>query len=208
MKKFKDFNRLYEFEEMHNTSTPEQISFMDDLYKRIKKEISPNIPSQYKTDYDRNKSLIGIHTDNKKDLTVEIKINDDKMVILIKPVNEPEFKFNYNFYNANIDSILNIIKGQFEKSETNGLYIEKSEKKERYLKSYHDENKESNDDDKEEINDDINIPIVKKPKKTKKCIDMEIIRNILEDAYILDDIDLKSTSVDELLRRMLLETRR
>lgn len=216
MKRFKDFNRLYEFEEKQKMPSAEQISFMDDLYQKIKKEIVPIIPTQYKVDYDRNKGAISVHTDNKKDLTIEAKINDDKMVFSASPINQPEFQFNYNFYSANAVSILNIIKGEFEKSETNGIYTGKEETKERYLKSYRDDDDDIDSDESDEEDeaipneeiDDIDIPIVKKPKRIKRSIDMRIIKNVLEDAYILDDIDLKSVTIDELLRRMLLESRK
>jgi hypothetical protein len=71
-------------------------------------------------------------------------------------------------------------------------------------------NDEFNDEEKdttEEI-DDIDIPITKKPKRIKRSIDIKIIKNVLEDAYILDDIDLKTATIDELIRRMLIESRK
>ena len=207
MKRFKDFNRLYEFEEKQRISTPEQISFMDDLYQKIKKEVIPIIPPQYKADYDRSKGIITIRTNNDKDLSIEAKISDDKMLFSAKPVNQPSFQFNYNFYAANSDSILNTIKGEFEKSETNGIYAGKETNGDRYLKSYRDEDDEDQGIPNEE-DGDIDIPIVKKPKRIKRSIDMKVIKTVLEDAYILDDIDLKSVTIDELLRRMLLESRK
>lgn len=208
MKRFSEF-RLYEFEEKKMTS-PEQISFMDNLYQRVKKEILPKLPRQFKADYDRGKSIT-IHTDNKKDLSMGAKISDDKMVITTKPVNEPAFEMNFNFESAKAENILNILLGEFEKSETNGLYTTKSSP--RFLPSYQDdeddyEDEGENDDKSEDEQDDIDIPITHKPRRIKRSIDIKIIKEVLEDAYILEDIDLKTATIEELIRRMLTASRR
>lgn len=202
MKKFNEF-RLYEFEEKKKMPSPEQISFMDNLYQRVKKEIVPKIPDQFKADYDRGKSIT-IQTNNKNDLKIGARVSDDKMILFSKPVGEPEFEINFNFQNASIDNIINTIEGEFEKSESNGL---SNGKVVRNLPSYHDY--EDNDEDNPEDNqEDIETPITEKPKRIKRSIDIKVIRNVLEDAYILDDIDLKQATIDELIRRMLIESRK
>ena len=202
MKKFNEF-RLYEFEEKKKMTSPEQTSFMDNLFQKVKKEIMPKLPEQFRVDYDRGKSIT-IHTDNKNDLKVGAKVSDEKMIIFSKPVGEPEFEINFNFQNASIDNVINTIKGEFEKSESNGISTGKVV---RNLPSYHDY--EDNDEDNPEDNqEDIDIPIIEKPKRIKRSIDIKIIRNVLEDAYILDDIDLKQATIDELIRRMLIESRK
>ena len=45
MKRFKDFNRLYEFEENAKSPSAEKTSFMDKLYDRIKKEANKSLSS-------------------------------------------------------------------------------------------------------------------------------------------------------------------
>ena len=204
MKKFSEF-RLYEFEENKRMPTPEQISFMDNLYQRVKKDIMPNVPSQFKADYDRGKSIT-IHTDNKKDLSIGVKVDDDKMVINAKPINEPAFEYNFNFQSASADSIMTTIKGEFEKSETKGISTGKESP--RYMPSYRDDENDEDDDNPEDDQENIDTPITDKPRRIKRSIDIKIIRNILEDAFILDDIELKQVTIDELIRRMLLESRK
>jgi hypothetical protein len=202
MKRFNEF-RLYEFEERQKMPTPEQISFMDKLYNIIKKELVPNIPKEFKIDYDRGREII-IHTDNKKDLRVGAKISDEKMIIFSKPIGEPEFEINFNFQNANIDNVIHTIKSEFEKSETNGI---STGLEPREFKSFRDD--DDDDDDNIENNQEyIDTPITEKPKRIKRSIDIKIIKNILEDAFILDDIELKQVTIDELIRRMLLESRK
>jgi len=196
MKKFKDFSKLYEWEEGDNLPSADKISFMDKLHKRIKDEIVPIIPSEFKIDYKRGKE-ISIHTDNKKDLRLDIEIVDDKMIIQTYPINEPEFELNYSFSVNDIENIIGTIKGEFKRSLTNGLSKEKSfQPKVRDLKSF------------QEREDDIDTPITDKPKRIKRSIDIEVIKTVLEDAFIVDDIDLKNVGIEELIRRMLTESRK
>ena len=208
MKRFNEF-RLYEFEENKKIPTPEQISFMDSLYKRVRSEVIPIIPSQFIADYDRGRE-IKIHTDNKKDLTVGAKISDDKMIIYAKPIGEPEFELNFNFQSANQDSVIDTFISEFEKSETSGLFTGKES---RYMKDFNQDEDDDDDDNDDEDNpednqEDIETPITAKPKRIKRSIDIKIIRSVLEDAYILDDIELKQITIDEIIRRMLLESRK
>lgn len=202
MKRLKTY-KLFEFEEKMNLPSAEKISFMDKLYQIIKDEIMPNIPSQYKADYSRGKE-IKIHTGSKKDLIMGAKIEDDKMVVYAKPIDSPEYIFNYNFNSEGIKTIVNIIKSEFESSETGGINTsvkrDPIELDTRDLKSF--------DQEDEEDTEEIEKPIKKKQRKVKRTIDINIIKEVLEDAYILDDIDLKDISVNELIRRMLVETRK
>ena len=194
MKKFKDFSKLYEWEDVDKLPSADKISFMDKLHKRIKDEIVPIIPSEFKIDYKRGKE-ISIHTDNKKDLRLDIEIVDDKMIIQTYPINEPEFELNYSFSVNDIENIIRTIKGEFERSLTNGLSKEKSfQPKVRDLKSFQER-------------EDIDTPITDKPKRIKRSIDIEVIKTVLEDAFIVDDIDLKNVVIEELIRRMLTESR-
>ncbi len=201
-RRFLDF-KLFEFEEKINLPSAEKISFMDKLHQMIKDEIVPIIPKEFKIDYNRGKE-IKIHTGNRKDLSVGVKVKDDKMIIYANPIDEPAFEFNYNFNIANLNSITDVIKGEFERSDSLGLNITSkrstTEPITRDLKSFRDEDKESDED--------IQTPIKRKQRKVKRTIDINIIKEVLEDAYILDDIDLKNISVNELVRRMLVESRK
>jgi hypothetical protein len=204
MKRFKDFSKLYEFEKQEKLPTPEQVSFMDTMYQRIKKEVMPTVPPQFKADYNRGREIV-IHTDSNKDLRVGAKIVDDKMVTFSKPINEPEFEINFNFQSANMDGIIRTIKSEFDKSETKGIFSGR-EQLVRDLPSYMDD--DDDEDEMREDEDDIDIPITAKPKRIKRSIEIKIIKNVLEDAFILDDIELKQVTIDELIRRMLLESRK
>lgn len=191
MYNFKDFNLLEWEENKGDLPRANWISYMDGLYKEIKKQIVPNIPNDFKVDYDRGKKII-IHTDNKKDLTISIELYDDKIWYFVKPVKGIEFEFNFSFSN-DTSTVIKTIQDEFNKDSNNGL----SPKAE--IKSINKEN---------ETDEDINEPILKKPTKKKKSIDINVIKDVLEDAYIIDDIDLKNISIEELIRRMLLESRK
>jgi hypothetical protein len=198
MKRFKDFNRLYEFEETPKVPSAEVSSFMDKLYDRIKKELMPEIPEQFKADYIRGKEIT-IHTGNKNDLSVGAKVENEKMTVYSKPVDKPAFEINYNFSTSDADNIINTWKKEFERSETNGLSSKSTVRKpiERDMKSFRE------DDDEE----DIDTPILGKPPKKKRSIKINLIKQILEDAYIMDEIELNVT-VEELIRRMLIAGRK
>lgn len=191
MYNFKDFNLLEWEENKGDLPRANWISYMDGLYKEIKKQIVPNIPNDFKIDYDRGKKIT-IHTDNKKDLTISIELYDDKIWYFVKPVKGIEFEFNFSFSN-DTSTVIKTIQDEFNKDSNNGL----SPKAE--IKSINKEN---------ETDEDINEPILKKPTKKKKSIDINVIKDVLEDAYIVDDINLKNTSIQELIRRMLLESRK
>lgn len=194
MRKFKDFSKLYEWEDVDKLPSADKISFMDKLYKRIKDEIVPIIPKEFKIDYNRGRE-ISIHTNNNKDLRIGSKIEDDKMVIYINPVDEPEFEFNYSFSQNDIQNIINTIKSEFERSNTKGIATKNDDSNRRVLKRF-------------EEGDNIDEPITEKPKRIKRSIEIEIIKTVLEDAFIVDDIDLKNVGIEELIRRMLSESRK
>jgi len=204
IKDFKSF-KLYEFEESENYN-PEQVKFMDDVYKRIETDIMNQIPKEYEVIYDRKKLKIDIKTDNKNDLSVGTKIIEDKIVIYANPIGEPKYEFNYSFFSMDIDNVIKSLLYEFTVSDTNGLYKD-SLKKSRVEddETISEEPITFIDDDDDDI---LNKPILDKPRKRKRSIDISIIKDVLEDAYIMDDIDLKNTSIEELVRRMLLESRR
>lgn len=189
---FKRFNLLEWEENIGNLPRANWISYMDNLYKEIKNQVVPNIPKDFKIDYDRGKKIV-LHTENKKDLIISIELYDDKIWYYVKPVKDIEFEFNFSFSN-DTSNIIKTINDEFKKDPNNGL----SPKAE--IKSINI--------DKKEDDDDIDKPITKKPVKKKRSIDINIIKDVLEDAFIIDDIDLKNISIEELIRRMLIESRK
>lgn len=201
MNRFKNFDnfRLYEFEENDKNPSAEKVSFMDSLYKKMKNEIIPKIPTEFKIDYNRGKD-ISVHTDNKKDLKVGVKMENDKIVIYANPISEPQFEVNFNFESANADNIIYTLLSEFERSETKGLYDKSYVETERDMPGFQGEENEDEED--------LETPITTKPTRIKRSIEIKIIRSVLEDAYILDDIELKEVTIDELIRRMLLESRK
>ncbi len=205
IKDFKSF-KLYEFEETENYN-PEQVKFMDDVYKRINNEIVPQIPKEYAVTYDRKKLKIDIKTDNKNDLSVGTKIVEDKIIIYANPIGEPKYEFNYSFFSMDVDNVIKSLLYEFTVSDTNGLYKSSSKKSrvEEDDETISEEPIAFIDDDDDDI---LDKPILDKPRKRKRSIDISVIKDVLEDAYIMDDIDLKNTSIEELVRRMLLESRR
>ena len=201
MKRFKDFNKLYEFEETTKIPYAESAAFMDELYSKIKEELMPTLPTEFKLNYVRGKEVI-ISTGNSKDLKVGAKIDNDKMVLYSYPIGEPAFEINYNFTLSSVNDIVKVLRNEFEKSKNGGLSSSKTVSKttrtpiKRNLKSFNAEE------------DDIDTPITDKPKKIKRSINIKLIKSVLEDAYILDEIDLHTVTIDELVRRMLVQGRK
>lgn len=193
MYNFKNFSILEWEENDGRIPKANWISYMDTLYKEIKTEIVPNIPKDFKVNYSRGKKII-IHTDNEKDLVISIEIADDKISYSVKPVKGVEFEFNFSFSNDTSQIIKNIV-DEFENDPNKGL-------------SSRHQIKKVDSKPKKNQNDDIDHPITKKPIKKKKSIDIDIIKEVLEDAYIVDDIDMKEITIEELVRRMLIETRK
>jgi len=189
MKSFKDFKKLYEWDDI-KFPQPEKVSFMDKLYKRIKEEIMPDIPEEFKIEYDRGHEII-LKTGNKKDLSVGIKMLDDNISIYAFPIGEPEYDFTFTFNEINIESIIKTLKEEFSRSKTGGLFKGKKETPK-----------------EKEIEDDEDSPILDKPIRIKRSIDVRVIKEVLEDAFIVDDIDLKNVTIEELIRRMLTESRK
>jgi hypothetical protein len=205
MNRIKNFNKfkLYEFEEVPNLPSADRVLSMDKLYQRIKKDIKPNISDKFNIDYDRGKSIT-IKTDNPKDLQITITLDDNKISFLSKPAlsstSGPEFEFEFDFSERDINTVIKLVKKEFDDDPNGGLSYKGKD-------TYKSDTDEQSDDIRSE-DIDINTPITKKPLRRKRSININIIKNVLEDAFIIDDIDLKDTSVQELIRRMLLETRK
>lgn len=202
MKKLVNFNdyKLYEFEESKDILLPDRVVFMDKLNKEVK-ELLKEIPGDFKVKYARGK-LLTIGTERKGDLRITINVTGDMVIFTAFPTEGPSFEFNYGFSRSDVDKMVSLIKKTIETDPNQGILPEPKGKTYKY-----DTSKQSKTVKEEEI-EPLNKPITKKPIRRKRSIDINVIQDVLEDAYILDDIDLKNTSVEELVRRMLLETRK
>lgn len=205
MNRIKNFNKfkLYEFEETNDLPSAGKALSMDKLYQEIKKEVKPIISDKFNIEYDRGKQIT-IKTDNPKDLQITIVLDDNKISFTSNPaissVSGPEFEFEFDFSERDVKTIIKLIKKEFKDDPNGGLSIISKE-------TYPYDTDEPSGNIKEE-DMAINTPITKKPIRRKRSININIIKNVLEDAFIIDDIDLKDTSVEELVRRMLLESRK
>lgn len=202
MKKLVNFNdyNIYEFKEVKDMPSAEKISFINDLKVKTNKFLK-EYPKAFKVDVVPGK-ILTINTGNNEDLSVTVRVKNDKIFFTAKPTSGPEYEFNYSFKLDAIDDIFGLLKLSFEKDPNEGIVSKPS------ADTYKSDTKEASKDIKEEEIEPLDVPITKKPKRRTRSININVIQDVLEDAYILDDIDLKNTSVEELVRRMLLETRR
>ncbi|MFA5585877.1 MAG: hypothetical protein WDA02_04960 [Saccharofermentanales bacterium] len=171
---------------------PEYIKYLDSLQEKIIKEIK--LPNGFKSDYDRGRS-IKIHTGNKNDLVIDVIVKNDKIHYNTKPVKGIESGINIPF-NNDINNIFKLIVNDL--NDNKGIEYYKEQTK----------TDKPTSDDNDDIMSDIDKPILKKPIKRKRSISIPIIMSVLEDAFIVDDIDLKNISVEELIRRMLIASRK
>jgi hypothetical protein len=195
---FKQF-KVLEWEENNDIPMASHVSYLDILYDRIKNDISPNISSKIKIDYDRGKKII-IHTDNKKDLKISIGIKNETITYEVKPVDDIPFEFNYNFP-YNLDQMLLSIEKEFNQDPNKGLFDIEQEIQIPEETKISSEKKPQFEEDDQDVEPIKNI-------RHKRSIDIKIIKDILEDSYILDEIDLKDITIAELIRRMLIESRK
>ena len=177
----------------------DRVSFIKSLKEDVE-EFLKNYPKDFVVNEVPGK-LLTIKTTNQDDLKIVVRFSGDKINFNAKPTEGPEYEFAYNFDKNGVDSIFGLIKSAFEKDPNNGLVTVPQQE---ILPS--DTSDEIQNVEDEEI--DIDTPITKKPKRRVRSININIIQDVLEDAYILDDIDLGNTSIEELLRRMLVETRK
>jgi len=196
--KDKKIYKLFEFESVGDNKDlpyPSHFILLNKLYKKIQKELIPKISKYFVLKYESGEKIT-LNTNKEDDLKVVVTRKSDVMSIDISPVYGINYEFNYTLNDAGIESAFDIIKSEIDKKEQ-GLKPTSSKK-------YKMSDDKANDDKF----DNLNVPIIKKPVRRKRSININIIRDVLEDAFILDDIDLKNTDVDELIRRMLLESRR
>jgi len=188
--KYGDFN-LYEWTgDYKKLPKPEYVIFLNKLAEKINKELLPIIPKQFSMDYNQEKCTITLKTDNKDDTLIHIELNDDKILYEIKPVKNKgiPYGFNYGFNHSSVDSIFNSIKKYFIDNEGNELSsIQDFSEKPTVTRKTRTTKKTEN--------------------KTPNLIDMDVIRTVLEDAYILDEIRFTDITLKDLLKRMLDEQR-
>ena len=179
----------------------DRVSFIKSLKEDVE-EFLKNYPKDFVVNEVSGK-LLTIKTTNQDDLRIVVRFSGDKINFNAKPTEGPEYEFAYNFDKNGVDSIFGLIKSAFENDPNDGM-VSTPIPKTQPLPDI----SEPQDVEIQEEEIDIDTPITKKPKRRVKSININIIQDVLEDAYILNDIDLGNTSIEELLRRMLVETRR
>lgn len=191
--------KLYEFKEIPTEGGESKDLFMKRLYDKIKKDIIPNISSEFNVYNNDNKEIV-IKTDNEDDLKVGIKIKGDNISFYSKPIDEPEYEYSFTFNPFSFNEIFKMIKEEFDKNKNKEIKHPSTTNKEipkpigRDLKDYKSQKDIT-------LKDAIKMS-GKTSKRVKRSISIPIVQDVLEDAYIMDEIDLKNISVDELIRRM------
>lgn len=174
---------------------PEYIKYLDSLQEKILKDI--NLPSGFKSDYERGRS-IKIHTGDENDLVIDIIVKNDKIHYNTKPVKGMGIESGINIpFNNDINNIFKLIINDLNDNKGTEYYNKQS--------NIDNSISDNSDDD---FMDDIDKPILKKPIRRRRSIEIPVIMSVLEDAFIVDDIDLKNVSVEELVRRMLIASRK
>jgi len=189
-----------EYDKPNDDIPLDRLSFMNLLNAQVI-ELLKNYPKEFKIDLIPGKKLT-ISTDNPDDLKVIVRIGNDKIHFTAKPTEGPEYEFDFSFDKNGVEEIFDLIEGAF-KNDNGGI---KSDSGDTYKFDDEDESTELELDVDDEEN--LDTPITKKPVRRTRTININVIQDVLEDAYILDDIDLKNISPEELIRRMLLETRK
>jgi len=188
-----------EFDAREDIAPTDKLSFTSQLEKKVK-EFLKDYPKKFKINIVPGK-LFTITSDNKNDVRVTINIGGDMIYFNAKPTEGPEYEFSFNYNKHLVDSIFGLVKSAFERDPHKGTLSKPGE-------TYKADTKEPSEDIKEEEIEPLDVPITTKPKRRTRNININVIQDVLEDAFILDDIDLKNTDVSELIRRMLLESRR
>lgn len=189
-----------EFTPVGDLAGADKISFMNKLKLKLD-DLIKGYSTKFNIDYNIGRSII-ISTDNPGDLSINISVDSEKLYYDAKPTSGPNFNFEYSFNEDNINSVVKTVEQTLEDDPNKGILPEPKGKIYKY--DTKDQGSKITLDDV----DPLEKPITKRPTKRSKSININIIQNVLEDAYIIDDIDLKDTTVKELIRRMLLESRK
>lgn len=197
---FNDYKKIYEFEVVENLPAADKLSFMNKLKSEVE-DFLKDYPKDFRVNYIPGKKLT-IDTDREEDLKMVVRVEGDKINFDAKPTEGPAYEFNYGFNKDGLDNILGLIESGIVDDPNQGIIPQPKGKTYKY------DTDEPSATVKEEEIEPLDIPITKKPIKRKRSININIIQDVLEDAYILEDIDLRDTSVEELIRRMLLESRK
>lgn len=192
-----------EFEEVNNIPPPDKLSFFNKVKEKVSKAVKGKSKS-FKVSLDPGRGVM-ISTGNDKDIKIQVIVEEDnRLQFNVVPTEGPEYSFVLNYADSEdmVDTVVGMIEDAID-ADPNGGITKKRRTTSKKLASETATKKE--EPKKAESEKDINKPIRKRPSRKIKSIDIDVINNVLEDAYILDDIDLKNTSVEELLRRMLIE---
>ena len=179
--------------------SPDRLDFMNGLKVQVEKFLE-DYPKAFKVNYVPGK-ILTIGTGEYDDLKIVIKFSGDKINFNANPTEGPEYEFAYSFDKNGAEEIYKLIESAFKNDPHQGMVSQPSKDK------YPSNTDEPPKDIKEEEVEPLDVPITKKPVRRIRSININVIQDVLEDAYILDDIDLKDVSPEELIRRMLLETR-
>jgi len=184
-----------------NLPRPEYIKYLDELQEKIRKEI--DLPKGFDSEYIRGKRIL-INTGNNDDMVISIDVKNDQISYNIKPVKGTSIESGVNLpFTSDTSGILRMIKNDIKDNKGKEFAIKPKTKTKK-------SKKDTNEEDIEEYDfmSDLETPITKRPIRRRRSIEIRTIMSVLEDAYIVDDIDLKNISAEELVRRMLLASRK
>jgi len=177
----------------------DRVTFMNELEEKTE-ELLKEYPKDFKLKLVLGK-ILTVGTDDPKDLRVVIRFSGDKINFNAKPTEGPEYEFAYSFDKTGMEQVFKLIKNAIDNDPHQGIVSKPTSD------TYQSDTEEPSDDIREEDIDPLDVPITTKPVRRTRSININVIQDVLEDAYILEDIDLVKISVEELIRRMLLETR-
>jgi hypothetical protein len=152
---------------------------MDKINSRVKKEIIPLLSKNYTLTYDKGKSIVVKSNKDKFSFRIFIEKDSDKITVEVAPLKPPTYELNYVIDNESINNIINLIVNEIKNIEDIG---------------------DLNDDDS--LND-IEFPKKSIKKKNNNTIDIDIVQDVLEEAFVNDEIILKKVDINELLLRMM-----
>lgn len=180
MYKFNEF-KLLEKDDIGSTKyiNPKYVIMVDDLHSRINDLIMPELSDAYKMTYKRGESIV-IYTGDEKDLYFKVTRSDDMLSIKVNPVNGIDYEYSFSVSMSGIETIFDTIDSEVAKTPNGGIYVQ----------------------DKTSTSE---IDYNERPARVRRSVKFEHIRDILEDAFRANEIDLKDIRVDELIKRMKLK---
>lgn len=171
-------NMLKKFYEFLNEGV-DNTDIMDQINDRIEGEILPLLNNTYNVKYDKGK-MISVKS-NKEKFSFKIFIENDKISVEIIPFTPPIYELSYDIEYENINNIIKLI--------TNEIISGGDEEK--------------TEDVQDEIQKEIPTPKRNNKKRNNNSIDIDIVQEVLEEAFVNNEIILKKVDINELLLRMM-----